>query len=373
MLATDHTVAEFSLPQFDARALVRRAAPAALIAACAVGVVLLAGGRVHGFLDAIHRVLDVSPGWVVAGAAFEFLSLAGYVALLALVAGRATTRIGTRESAEITLAGAAATRLLPTAGAGGVALALWALRRAGLPPRTAARTLLVFMVVLYSVFLVAIVASGAALALGAAHTGGATDLAAVPALAALFAIALAVGLGLRPDVTVGSSRLGAGSRLMGDAVREASALILKRDARLLGAIGYWAFDAAVLWAMLRAFGAAPALPVVALAYFVGQLANTVPVPGSVSGGMTGALIALGVPAELALPAVLAYRAIATWLPSPIGVAAIPALRSTVARWGADDGPARASTDRGRRGALVARISQQPAGIPSARPVAGVSR
>ena len=67
MLATDHTVAEFSLPQFDARALVRRAAPAALIGACAVAVVLLAGGHVHGFLDAIHRVLDVSPGWVVAG------------------------------------------------------------------------------------------------------------------------------------------------------------------------------------------------------------------------------------------------------------------------------------------------------------------
>ena len=52
------------------------------------------------------------------------------------------------------------------------------------------------------------------------------------------------------------------------------ALVRQRDARLLGAIGYWAFDAAVLWAMLRAFGAAPALPVVALAYFLGQLANT---------------------------------------------------------------------------------------------------
>ena len=373
MLATEHTVAEFSLPQVDARALVRRAAPAALIAACAVAVVLLAGGRVHGFLDAIHRVLDVSPGWVAAGAAFEFLSLAGYVALLALVAGRATARIGTRESAQITLAGAAATRLLPTAGAGGVALALWALRRAGLPARAATRTLLVFMVVLYSVFLAAIVASGAALALGAVHAGGAADLAAVPALAALLAIALAVGLGLRPGLSAGGSRLRAGTRLLGDAVREASALILQRDVRVLGAIGYWAFDAAVLWAMLRAFGAAPALPVVALAYFVGQLANTVPVPGSVSGGMTGALIALGVPAELALPAVLAYRAIATWLPSPIGVAAIPALRSTVARWGGDDGPARASTDRGGRGLLVARISQQPAGVPCARPVAGASR
>jgi uncharacterized membrane protein YbhN (UPF0104 family) len=311
--------------------------PAALLAAFALATILLAGGRVHGFLDAIRGALDVSPGWAAAGAAFELLSLASYVALLAFVAGRATARIGTRESAQITLAGAAATRLLPTAGAGGVALAIWALRRAGLRPRAATRTLLAFMVVLYSVFLLAVVASGGALALGVADARGAARLAALPALSALLAIALAVGLGLRRGAAPGSSRIRAGARLLGDAVREASALTARRDARLLGAIGYWLFDAAVLWAMLHAFGAAPALPVVALAYLVGQLANTVPVPGSVSGGMTGVLIALGVPAELALPAVLAYRAIATWLPFPIAIAAVPGLRATVARWGREDG------------------------------------
>jgi uncharacterized membrane protein YbhN (UPF0104 family) len=341
MLATDQAIAE--LPQFDVRALARRAAPALLLVAGAVTVVLLAGGRAQGFVDAMRRVLDVSPAWTVAAAAFELLSLAAYIALMSLIAGRATARIGTRESAQITLAGAAATRLLPTAGAGGVALALWTLRRAGLQPRAATRTLLVFMVILYSVFLAAIVASGAALALGIAHARGATQLAALPALAALAAMAVAVGLGLRPDAGAGSSRLRAGGRLLGESVREASGLVRRRDARLLGAIGYWAFDAAVLWAMLHAFGAAPVLPAVALAYLVGQLANTIPIPGSVSGGMTGALIALGVPAELALPAVLAYRAIATWLPSPLGVAAIPGLRATVTRWGAEDGRENASS------------------------------
>jgi uncharacterized membrane protein YbhN (UPF0104 family) len=337
MLATtDHAIAEISLPEFDARAFARRAAPAALIVAGAVAVVLLAGGRAQGFIDAIRRGLDVSPGWAAAGAVFELLSLAAYVGLLALVAGRATQRIGARESAQITLAGAAATRLLPTAGAGGVALALWSLRRAGLAPRAATRTLLAFMVVLYSVFLAAIVGSGAALALGLAHASGPTQLAAVPALVALVAIALAVCLAAHPGAALGNSRLGTGTRLLGDAVRDAWGLIRQRDTRLLGAIGYWAFDAAVLWAMLHAFGAAPSLPVVALAYFVGQLANTVPVPGSVSGGMTGALIAFGVPAELALPSVLAYRAIAIWLPSPIALAAVPGLRATVARWRAED-------------------------------------
>ena len=75
-------------------------------------------------------------------AAFELLSFAGYVALLWLVAGRATKRIGIRESVEVTLGGAAATRLLPTAGVGGAALTLWALRKTGMGARAAGRTLL---------------------------------------------------------------------------------------------------------------------------------------------------------------------------------------------------------------------------------------
>jgi quercetin dioxygenase-like cupin family protein len=54
------------------------------------------------------------------------LSFAGYVALRWLVAGRATSRMGIRESVEVTLGGAAATRLLPTAcdcgGAAGASL-----------------------------------------------------------------------------------------------------------------------------------------------------------------------------------------------------------------------------------------------------------
>jgi len=54
--------------------------------------------------------------------------------------------------------------------------------------------------------------------------------------------------------------------------------------------------------------------------------------------MTGVLIALGVSAEVALPSVLAYRAIAIWLPSPIALAAVPGLRATIARWRREDAP-----------------------------------
>jgi len=88
--------------------------------------------------------------------------------------------------------------------------------------------------------------------------------------------------------------------------------------------------------MLRAFGAPPSLAVLVLAYFVGQVGNTIPIPGAVSGGIVGVLLAFGVQADLALVSVLAYRAVAIWLPASIGLAAIGGLRRTVARWNRQD-------------------------------------
>jgi putative heme transporter len=190
---------------------------------------------------------------------------------------------------------------------------------------------------------------------------GPAELSAIPAVAAMLGIALCLALGSRRCVEsdVGEdadlddrarrSRIKAGARLIGDAVGEARRLVRSGDPRLAGAIAYWVFDAAVVWAMLRAFGSPPVLPVVVLAYFVGQVANTLPIPGSVSGGMVGVLLAFGVPAGLALPSVLAYRAVAVWLPSPVAIAAVPALRSTIARWGREDATVAAGAWRWRAG------------------------
>ena len=89
---------------------------------------------------------------------------------------------------------------------------------------------------------------------------------------------------------------------------------------------WWGFDIAVLWACFKAFGEAPSFAVITVAYFVGMLANTLPLPGGVGGvdgGMVGALIAFGVEPELALIAVLAYRGFAFWLPIVPGARRLP--------------------------------------------------
>jgi len=329
--------AEIALPQFDPVGLARRAALPAAVVIAGVATLILVQGKLGVIADAFNRALDADWRWVAAGATFELLSFAGYVALMWFVAGRATPRIDLRRAVEVTLGGAAATRLLPTAGVGGAALTLWSFRRAGMKKRESTRTLLTFLVVLYAVFLGAIVISGTVTALGGE---GPLTLSAIPAAIAAtgFAVVLALGLKRRrvQQTNVATfppaGRFRRGALVLGDATADAIGLLRTRDPRLLGAIAWWTFDAAVLWAMLSAFGATRAIAVVALAYFVGQVGNALPIPGAVSGGMVGVLLAFGVQADLALVAVLAYRAIAIWLPAPLGLIALASLRRTVARW-----------------------------------------
>src|SRR3954469_4877366 len=182
---------ELALPAVDVRGIARRAAVPAAIAAAGVAVVLAAGKPTQAFADALQRAAHADARWVAAAAVFELLSFAGYVALLWLVAGRATPRMGVRASAELTLGGAAATRLVPTGGVGGAALTLWALRRTGLEHRHAGRTLLTFLVLLYAVFLGAIAVAGTLLALGADGVHGPLALTAIPAALAASGIAIA--------------------------------------------------------------------------------------------------------------------------------------------------------------------------------------
>jgi uncharacterized membrane protein YbhN (UPF0104 family) len=307
---------------------------AGLLVAAAV-VALAAPQVVNKCGDALVRAVHADPAFVAGGIAFELLSFAGYIVLFWHVAGRSSSRVGLRASAEISLAGTAATRLLPTAGVGGAALTFWSLRRAGQDNQGATRTLLSFLVVLYSVFLGSIAVAGFVLA---ARGVVPFELGAVPAAVASVAILLALTFAVRhrPDREV-TGRLAKVSHALGGAVREALVIVRRPDARLAGALGWWGFDMLVLWATFSAFGAPPAAGVLVLGYFLGQVANTVPLPGAASGGMVGAFLALGLPAEVVLPAVLAYRAIAIWTPVPAGAAALTGLRRRVRSWADEDG------------------------------------
>jgi uncharacterized protein (TIRG00374 family) len=118
-------------------------------------------------------------------------------------------------------------------------------------------------------------------------------------------------------------------------VKDALELIRRRDWRLLGAVAYWLFDNLVLYACLAAFGQTPSFWVVAMAYLVGMLANSVPVPGgflAVEGGLVGMLLLFDVrPASAVIAAVIVYRAISLWVPAVIGSLAFLSLRREIGR------------------------------------------
>ncbi len=316
-----------------------------------------------GVGKSLNRIEAGDIRWLVAGVLLEVLSFAGYVVLFRSVLARGQDRIGWSASYQITMAGLVATRLFAAAGAGGVALTAWALRRSGMEPRLVACRMVAFMVLLYVVYAGSLLIDGVALGIGLFPGGGSFAITIVPAIVAAVLFAGAIAVSMLPGDTErrlggwasGSgraarwlARIGTVPALAASGVRTAFGLIRDRDPGLLGAVAWWGFDISVLWAMFHAFGSPPPFTVIWMAYFVGMLGNLLPLPGGlggVEGGMIGAFVAFGVPLDLAVVSVLSYRAISFWLPTLPGVVAYFQLRRTVARWRDEQSAAPAITAR----------------------------
>ncbi|MGA9860353.1 MAG: lysylphosphatidylglycerol synthase transmembrane domain-containing protein, partial [Solirubrobacteraceae bacterium] len=268
---------------------------------------------------------------------------------------RGESRIDWRASYEITMAGLAATRLFASAGAGGVALTAWALRRSGMEPRVVATRMIAFMALLYAVFMGCLVIGGLGLYFGVLPGQNPFAITVVPAIFGGGVIVIFLAVSMLPrdiDRLVARwSRGGRLGRLAGTAaaapaaaaggVRTAIALVRANGWTLLGAVAWWGFDIAVLWSCFQAFGGAPTPTVVVMSYFIGMLGNVLPLPGGiggVDGAMIGAFSAFGVSPPLAVVSVLAYRAFAFWLPTVPGAIAYFQLRRTVQRWRGDRSP-----------------------------------
>jgi hypothetical protein len=104
-------------------------------------------------------------------------------------------------------------------------------------------------------------------------------------------------------------------------ITDARALVTAGDWKLVGALAFYAFDNAVLWAAFHAYGHAPQIGVVVMGYLVGSLAGVLPIPaglGVLEGGLIGALVLYGAPAAPAAAAVLLYRGISLSVPVALG-------------------------------------------------------
>ena len=138
-----------------------------------------------------------------------------YVALFRGVVGeRSSTSTGARPTRS-RMAGLAATRLFSAGGAGGIVLTYWALRKAGMQRRESASRMVAFLVLLYGVYLLAVIVFGVLLRTGVLRGPAPLGLTIVPAAIAGGIIILLALVALIPgdlERRIGSYAEGRASR-----------------------------------------------------------------------------------------------------------------------------------------------------------------
>jgi uncharacterized membrane protein YbhN (UPF0104 family) len=322
-VSTDHKLSE----QFSPHRLRRRALLVLLALAGLVLIAVLTPG-LGGVRD---KLAAASPAWLALAVVLEVASSFSYVLMFRPIF---CDELTWGESLRIGLAEVGMGSIVPASGAGGLALGAWVLRRKGMEADRIARRSVAFFLIKSSVNFWAVVVIGLPLALHVIGPRLSPWLTLVPAIAALVVLG---GVFL-------VSRLGEGGEPKGGRIRrwlttarhwivggtgEAFALVRTLSPVLFaGAIGYWLFDNAVLWATFRAVGEAPPLSVILIAYLIGQLGGLIPIPGGIGGiegGLVGTLVVYGAPADATVAAVLAYRLILFWIPLVLGIPAFAAV------------------------------------------------
>jgi uncharacterized protein (TIRG00374 family) len=333
--------------------------------------------KVVGLEGSLDNISDGDPLWIGIGILFNVAAFGAYVALFRGVVGEKVIHLTVGESYQITMAGLAATRLFSAGGAGGILLTYWALRKAGMERRQSVCRMVAFLVLLYSVYLVALVVFGVLLRVGVLSGDSPLSGTVIPAALAGAAILIVLAIALLPDDverrmakhTSGhfgriAIRLATAPATLAQGTRTALEFIRHPGSGALaigGAIGFWAANIGILWASFEAFDVSVPLGVIVQGFFLGMVANLFPFApggvGAVDAGMIGAFVLFGIPSEAVFPAVLTYRVIAFWLPIPPGIIAFFQLRKTVNRW-EDEGR------EAREGGESAAVKGTPVGEPA---------
>jgi uncharacterized protein (TIRG00374 family) len=323
-------------PELDRGRIRRRLIELGALIIVVVAVITL----VPGLAGLRSRFAHADPAWLLVGCLLKVLSGLSYVAAFRAVFCR---RMRWRLSAEIGLAELGANAIVPTGGVGGLALGVWALRRAGMDADHIARRTVAFFFLTSVPNVVGVIVLGLGMAVGLFEGPATLAFTLVPAVVASGAIVLTLAGGrwaARAERRSGGSsgtqsRLPRVLRALSGGVDEALLLLRRHEPWLvIGLIGYLGFDVMILWSTFHAFGASPPLAIIWIGYLIGELGGLLPVPGGIGGvdlGLVGTLVLYKVPVGAATAAVLGYRAIALWVPAVLGAIAFVALRRSFAR------------------------------------------
>ena len=322
---------------WEPRTLAKRGIPAFV----AIAVLILIAWVAPGLGEVRELLPDAAPGWVAIAIGFEALSFASYIVMFAPVFCRG---LSWRRSWQIGGSELAVGSLVPASGASGLAFGAWVLHEGGMDADRIAHRSVAFFLIKSSVNFFAVAIIGLLMytsLFGVDEPWTLTLLPAMMSVAVIVAVMVIPRFGPGDDPNPDASRstrfIAASRRALINGTEGAIDIVRSGNIRVIaGAIGYWAFDNAVLWATFRAFGYRPEISIVLMGYLIGQLGGLLPIPGGVGGidgGLIGTLIVYGAPAAVVAAAVLAYRVILFWLPLIAGTIAFFSLRRDMPRDG----------------------------------------
>jgi uncharacterized protein (TIRG00374 family) len=309
--------------------------------AAVIGLVAIAISALPGLDQVRGRLENTDAVWLAAVALAEVGSCLGY-----LLVFRATfcPQMAWGLSYDISMAELAANSLLPSGGAGGLALGVWALRRAGVSTAHIARRTVAFFVLTSAANFFAVALFGIGMFAGVIPGDDSPEFTLVPGVLAAGVIVFAwYGPNLlrrfgeplaQADRAEWKGRAAAalehGLKAVADGVDLAKDLLRSRSfGVVVGSLAYMAFDIAALGFGFAAVGHVPVFGVLVLGYLIGQLGNLVPLPGGI-GGTEGALVGMfaiyHVNVSLAAAAVFAYRLFQLTVPAVLGAPAFIMLR-----------------------------------------------
>jgi len=325
MTAPELTTESANLPL--TRQIARKLAGVAVLVA--IGAVL--GTQLSGLQEIGHQLAGADGGWIAVALILELASTACFALAFHGVYDR---RPSVRASTSMSMAVQGMNVVLPSGGAGGLAVGAVLLDRAGVPRSFAASRTVALFLITSLVSFAAVVIAGFGVAVGVLSGEATLAVTVLPGIAALLLIVAVFALP-RSQAPVERAPGGRVSTALGNAreyLRDgvgASAELLRSGDRLViaGAIGYFAFDVAALAAAFQAVGSA-GLPIglLVLAYTLGHGGAVVPIPGSAEGGLIGMFVLYGMSLPTATAAVLAYRALHAGVPILLGAIGLADVR-----------------------------------------------
>jgi len=279
--------------------------------------------------EALAALQRVQLPWVLAALSLEVFSETGFVlSWRAIVDPDRLLGRGGRPKAmdrRIAWAQLGGGTLIPGGSLGGPSVGAVLLHRFGMPNRLIAERQFNLSFLNTGVDALTLVVFGLTMATGLFGGPHGLTVTLMPALVAGAGIALALlvarrrGSGERRRAAK-HRKLDAALSTLAEAVEDTERLLLRHGSpiALLGAVAYLGFDVLVLWSAFIAIGTdpLPSFPVVLMAYIIGALGGSLPLPAGVGSvlGMVGMLVLYGVPHKDAFVAVVLYEAVGLIVP-----------------------------------------------------------